>query len=336
MLAATWAHQFAVFFIFMVLYGVRYTRSVTQLLQPPWPLLYTAAAGCLLFWAVVLPGEGLPLTHLGGYPDFYQSFPQWFMTGWPVVLPLSLAGLALLARRLLADRCPTGPLFLLGAIFLPALMASVVRTKFHEMRYIFHLYPLLLIACAVALVEVERALAGRLRLASGWWAAARTAACLLLVLPSADWSPVHAWSVGSRTYRSERDPLRGHLNWKPYAHFHQDQQGPGRYVAQHRGRGDLVIGLGVAHMLAVYQYYAGPVDYVVDQKAQHAFRRASDGKRVDHVTGSVLIESVDGLGQLLRQSQNQTVWLLGDTQMLLDSNYFYSNAMKERLRALAT
>jgi hypothetical protein len=205
---------------------------------------------------------------------------------------------------------------------------------FFESRYVFHLYPLLVMVAAWAIVEVTsrawRALrsGGRARRAV---AVAGLASLAFLVAEDAN--PLEAWAVGSRTHQSPKDPFRSVISWAAYAHFHQDQKTPSRHVLEHSRPGDRVIAMGPPHAIGVYHFYLDELDYALGRPGDFSYYRRIEGKLVSWMTGSEILEGRAAIDAVLVGAPG-AVWFLTDRPLLADSNTYYSEEIKEYVRSL--
>ena len=332
-------HHFGLVLLMLAVYVVFFVRDFRSLLEPPLKVIYGAVAVCLVFWVPILIAtltvkQVMLVTF--GYPlyRFYEYFLFWFVEGWPVLIIVFALGSLLLLARFISDRSIPAPLFVLGAIYIPAVVTSFARPHYIEARYTFHLYPLMALVFATIVMEVRSRfskISVRGQWSRGVIAAAITLAALFI---SQDANPVNAWSVGNRTYQSTRDPIRSVVNWKPYAGFHQDHKSPSLYVREHLVPGDRVVALGVAHMVAIYHFYVGQVHYAVGNAFRHQ-RVVKEGKIVAYTTGSEILESLPRVKQIIEGESAGGVWLLGDRLLLVDDNSVYSKSMKEYFKSLA-
>ena len=69
--------------------------------------------------------------HAGTY------FLQWYVVAWPIFLIVFVRGCFLLMDQFLHDRSELTPMFMLGVIFIPALLTSFLRWRDIEARYTF-------------------------------------------------------------------------------------------------------------------------------------------------------------------------------------------------------
>jgi 4-amino-4-deoxy-L-arabinose transferase-like glycosyltransferase len=332
-------HQFGLVLLMLAVYVVFFVRDFRSLLEPPLKVIYGAVAVCLVFWIPVLAAtltvrQVIVVTF--GYPlyRFYEYFLFWFLEGWPVLIILFGLGCLLLLARFFSDRSIPAPLFVLGAIYIPAVVTSFARPHYIEARYTFHLYPLMIIVFAMIAMEAgSRVLKIPVR---GKWSRGVIAAAITLatLFISQDANPVNAWSVANRTYQNTRDPIKSVINWKFYAGFHQDHKSPSLYVRERLAPGDRVVALGVAHMVAIYHFYVGQVHYAVGNAFRH-HRVLKEGKIVAYMTGSEILENLPRLKEIIEGGTGEGIWLLGDRMLLVDDNSVYSKSMKEYLKSLA-
>jgi hypothetical protein len=264
---------------------------------------------------------------LFGFPNLLQHFFYWFALGWPLFLiAIAASGTGLLARLLRdGDR---SALFLLAWIALPLMAASAFRS-FQEVRYVFHLYPLLVILFAWGLWWVWDGLAARVVRAHG----ARVVTLVTLVAGSF----VASGDVGmltlaasERTYDTPQDPTRSVINWSAYAGLRQDHEGPSRAVRERAASGDRVAAVGLPHMLAIYRFYVGRLDVVLSRPEDASYHRRHGDRIVDWVTGAEIVyDPVQ-----LPSGSGQTTWLLGDDVLLRDDVSYFPAEVRRDTRSL--
>ena len=148
---------------------------------------------------------------------------------------------------------------------------------------------------------------------------------------SRDANPTDAWSIGSRTYQSAKDPIRSVISWSFYAGYHQDYKGPSLYVKNTFSLGDKIIALGPLHMASLYYLYLGKVDYTVAPTPYKGLLK--EGKIISYITGSEYISDVSKIRELINTYSGR-IWLLGDDLLLSEQNSLYSKAVKNYLRSL--
>lgn len=336
-------HQFGVALILGVVYVGAFARSRRVFEETAFRTAIAAGIGFALGWFGVMMG----VLHLSlrdtidallGFPNVLGYFLKWFVRGWPVMTGLLAIGSVLLFVRFLRNRKDDRAFFLLGALYLPMLFSSLFALQ-AESRYAFHLYPLIVLISVVPVYEAGRFLVCRLgihnhafvRLAVG-------VASIALFLSSQDVSPAHAWEVGSRTYKTTKDPFRSVVSWSHYARYHPDRKSPSLHVRRHMKPEDTVIVLGPAYMVALYEYYVGRVDYVVAPAPGPAIRatdpahygRVREEEVVHYVNGSELIFGLSHLKSCVQEGKARgRVWILGDHPLLGGSNNFYPEGIKK-------
>ena len=245
-----------------------------------------------------------------------------------------MLGCVLLLTSLFSNPRRIEPVFILGVIFIPALMTSFFVT-YHESRYIFHLYPLIVIVFSMVSIKSISYILNMLPLKPSPSKALATAILILAIFfVSQDANPLHAWDVGKRTYRSARDPIRSVISWKPYAGFHQDHQSPSLFVNDHLSMGDKIVVIGPIHMIGLYHYYTGKVDYAVaPTKTPGYYGIMKNEKMINYVTGSEIIGGFPEFRRFI-ENNHKGIWLLGDYLLLIDDNIFYSRSMKDYIHSL--
>jgi hypothetical protein len=322
-------HQFLaagfVFFLFLALSATSLRDMWSRQLRP----VVIALAIMLATWALVLPGrlegdaKAITLS-LFGFPNVLQYFVYWFALGWPLFLVVVSAAAVIMFERFLrnGDRAL---LFILAAVAGPLMIASMFDAYF-ESRYVFHLYPLLVILFAWGLLRLGDRLAS-LTMRQGAAALALRGTVLAAgFFASGDVGSV-TWAPLTRSYASHRDPIRSIISWKAYASFHQDQQGPSRFVLDSAGPADVVAAIGVPHQLAVYRFYMGRLDVALSRPENHGYQRQRNGKIIDWVTGSELVFDPK---ELVRISPAGTTWLVGDEVILGDvAAYFPAQVRRD-------
>jgi hypothetical protein len=246
-------------------------------------------------------------------------------------------GCILLLAQHISNHNNKPALFVLGAIFIPAILMSFF-SAYHESRYIFHLYPLVVIVFAVSLIKI-------LSLIPAWQYIYSqqtnlkqfliiTLVVTTILIISQDANPLYAWYIGNRTYQSARDPTRSIISWKPYATFHQDHESPSLYIKQRLLPGDQIVVLGPSYMLAVYHFYIGEVDYILEpSKGTLSYGKFKGSRIIDYATGSEILHGPQRLKELIA-NKSGGLWLLGDRILLSQEGIYYSKWEQEYLRSL--
>jgi hypothetical protein len=335
-------HHFGLVLILLGVYTVFFVRDFRSLLEQPLKIVYAMVSLGLVFWVsflaakltakqVILATFGYPLYRL------YEYFFSWFVQGWPVFLVFVAFGSALLLARFISDRSARAPLFVLGAIYIPAVLTSFALPHYVEARYTFHLYPLMVLVFSTVAIEAGFRLFTSLIPTGGQARKLKVAIVSLAALfISQDANPVHAWSVGNRNYQSPRDPIRSVINWDLYAGFHQDHKNPALYIRQHLLPTDRILALGPPHTLAIYHFYVGQVHYALAGPRDFNYHQvARGGKVVAFITGSEILQSLASIKEVMEELPQGRIWLVGDRLLLLADNPSYPNHIQKYLRSFA-
>jgi hypothetical protein len=305
------------------------------------PVAAAVVLACFVFWLAAFTFAtdvpfGQAWRKLFGYPDLRNHFFHWMSRGWPVLTWIFAAGGIALLFRCTNRADDPRPLYLLSMIFVPLLLTSSFRS-YHEARYVFHLYPLVVLVVAATLVGVGRRLLrvlGPRRPAAHAVAAGGLVVLALFGLRDSD--PRAAWALGAREYGSPKDPVRSVINWSMYADFHQDHKTPALWVAERVRPGDRIVAAGPSHMAGVYHYYTGGVTHVLGRPRDRAYyRRTPDGRTIGWVTGSEVVKDVAGVEALRQPDAEGTTWLLADERLLHPDNRFYDDDLKRWLQQAA-
>lgn len=336
---AAFLHQFGLVLIGWLIYLAFFARDRRSLWEPSLRVVYAAVGACGLFWGLGLATDPAYsyriLRMMFSYPHFYQYFLSWFVRGWPVLTAIVAGGIVWLATRWIAagHKDPT-PLFMIGALLVPAILTSFLQTPFWAARYTFHLYPLMLVIFSAVLVTVGTRVFQMLP-----WRGSipkvvlMTSALAAALLISYDGNVVTAWAVSERTHQSSRDLVRGPINSRYYKRLHQDYKTPSLYVRTHRTPDDVVLAIGLPHEVAAFHYYAGKVDYAVEETIRPYQIRLADGKILEHVTGSELLRTVGEVSALVTRDGSR-VWLLGRRGALETGTWLYSDELRAHLWVL--
>jgi hypothetical protein len=330
--------QFSLFGLLVIVYVVLCGKNLRSLRDPALLVAYGALGVSLVFWLPEMLATPKPLLRaMFGYPRFFQSFLSWLVIGWPILTLVFGIGCMRLLNRFLSDRQAREPLALLGAIFVPALFVSFLQRSYYEARYIFHLYPLIVIVFTMTLVALAECFRKTIPARSFGQGTLLSLLVVISLLLSQDAHPLDAWAIGDRDYQSARDPIRGPINWTFYAGFHQDLKNPSLYVREHLRNGDQVLVLGAPHMIALYHYYVGKVDYVVGrlEDARHHLKVENE-RVIDYITGAEVLNNLAQVRQVVEGSSHGGLWLLGDRLLLVANNQSYPEDMKAYCKIFAS
>ena len=336
---AAFFYQFAIVMVLLSLHLILFIREYRNLWKPQLIVIYSVTVIYLIIWFIFIYGRPqVSLKHavveIFGFPNFAKYFLYWLIKGWPAMTAVFAFGCIMLLTTYFSNRRRILPIFVLGAIFIPAFMASFFKS-YHESRYIFHLYPLIVIVFSMVSVEAISYILVNFPFRRKSRHVLVTPILIVAILfISQDANPLHAWSIGNRTYQSTRDRFRSVISWKPYAGFHQDHQNPSISVKDHLSPEDKIVVLGPIHMIGLYHFYTGNVDYAVaPTRTPTYYSLSKKGKLINYVTGSEILGGLPGFKTFLEKS-SKGVWLIGDYLLLIDENEFYSRTLKEYLRPL--
>lgn len=345
-------YQFSLAFLFFCLYVLLFYRDVRSLRDPAFILIYLSAVFLSLFWftyAWLYPVS--PVSHpyfllseaFWGYPNFYGYFLSWFIKGWPKFTVITGTWVIFMVYLYLKDRTSADYIFILLSCLLPAVFASVIYWPWYSSRYIFHLYPLLILIFSLSLVTISGYISSK--------AAALTTviqkeqrfqkaigglvAVLLAVILSQDIYPSEALAISSRTYKTVKNPIKGSLNWIPYADFHQDYKTPSLFVKENMHGDDLIITMGSPAFMAIYYHYIGKVDYVLMEEIEKGivpYGKYTERGIIHYLTGSIAITNHHTLEQVVEKNRERRIWLLTDFYLL---DHHYSIDMRHTFNKLA-
>jgi len=325
MIWAAFVYQFGLTLIFFVVYLAvfAYDRQIVR----DRILLAASGAAFVFFagWFVILARSPqllvveVPLV-LFEFPAFYKYLLRWLVKGWPVITAGLVIGSTWLFVRFLRDRRDAAALFLLGALYIPALFASLFESAYVPV-YTLHLYPLIVLIFGVAVWNVG-ALAWRYvdlgDTFSGHYA-------FLLAIPvvlfaSQDTNPLSAWRVSERTYQSEKPRIRSVMTFRVYGDFHQDIKNVALYVKKHMDKGDKVAVIGMDHATQIFDYYIGDLDYaLVEEKRPKEFGIIKEESLIHYTTGYRFVDNTSELKKII-QKNSGNIWIVGD-RLILNEKY---------------
>ena len=329
-IAACYLHQFALAAILFCLYLVLTYRDRESLTSAPYLVVYASAALTFRFWSAYAnlhPPESFSFSaYFWGFPRFHDYLLQWLIQGWPRFSVVTAGGLLLLGYRFLQDRTRRDYLFPVALGLLLPLFASSIYLPYYVPRYFFHLYPLLVVVFAFMLCTLSTAVQGKIsgREPNGPrppGPSRRVVEAVALVFVAAvlsqDIWPSQVLAIADRSYTSPKDPVKASQSWES---FQGDYQTPGRYVKAHLLPRDTVVVLGASHVVSIFYYYIGRVDYVVmppheiDTSSRLNFVLGSGKGLVYYSTGSTVLKDAGALGQWLSTPRTGRIWILADFQ----------------------
>jgi hypothetical protein len=332
-------YQFGLVLILLALYIVIFAGNFHNLADPILQVTYVEVTIFLVLWCLLMALN--PSTYLNqivllmfGFPYFIKYFLYWLVIGWPLMTVIFAIGCIILLLNFIHNRDNSIPLFILGSLFIPAILTSFFST-YAESRYIFHLYPLIVIVFSMISINIVIYFSQYFPCVNAVYRFFTAIPVIVLILlVSQDGNPLYGWNIGNRTYLSSRDPIKSIINWKPYAAFHQDQKTPSSYVREHLLSRDQVIALGPSFMLGVYYFYLGKIDYILlPSKDTLSYGKLKDGRVIDYATGSDVLHGLPMLRELM-QKNSGGLWLLGDLTLFDAETDYYSDIEKEYLSFL--
>jgi Dolichyl-phosphate-mannose-protein mannosyltransferase len=355
-LGASFLNLFAVAIGLAAAYPVVFAGAREDLRRRPLAAALAGSAALLVFWILFLlahpeardPGWGGPRsigTVLFGYPPFKSRVLDWFLTGWRIMTWIVLPTLFILLARFVADRRRAPSLYAPALVILPLLAMTATREVYNESRYHFHVYPFTLTIFAIAVdalvrgagavLEVLGAILGSAARLPGalrvrrWGSAAATV--LVLLAASPDIAPGSLAQLIGRDYSTPIDPVRAILSWRPYSTFHQDHEGPAKWVKAELQPEDRVIVLGPTYWVSIYFFYLdGRVDYAVSGKGDEEDARGLGPVR-HHITGVRCLVTPEEIEQVLAAEAGHRLWIFGDLNLLAPRSRHFSPPMKQHL-----
>lgn len=243
-----------------------------------------------------------------GLGRWSSQFFRWLPVLVPRLASVTLVGGALWA--LLAARARSRPMPNSGGRFAIALGSTVVGViallgfgEAHAVpRYLFHLLPFgAWLAGAASAAPGALVRPGGGGATRGAWIGAALGAAFLL----SDAHVADAWRVAERTHADRAEDGR----YRPSIEvlFTWDTAATGRYVAEHRGPGDRVLG---THPVFAYAY-AGRVDGWIwsgTRELWDAFHEDPSGRIVDNYLGAPLLRRLSDVTEVL--DEPGAVWIV--------------------------
>jgi hypothetical protein len=229
-----------------------------------------------------------------------------------------------MAYLFLKDRTGDAYIFSVLVCLLPLVFASFVRREYAP-RYVFHMYPLLVIVFAFAVCELGAAILERiatlLRLQNAvpTLVEAFTVAFLAIIL-SQDIYPSKALAISTRTYTSAKEPpIKASLNWEP---THDDYRTPGLFVKASMKPADIIVVLGPPHVPSIFYHYIGRVDYIgmtaedmspwIGGTGLEDYGLYTDKGVVHYTTGAIILREPPTVENLLIRAGTGRVWILAE------------------------
>jgi hypothetical protein len=283
-------------------------------------LLLTAVAAVWSIYVLQTMGLYAGSRRLTGFPFPYPTFFWFQFPG--LVLLFAGALLWLLARAREDGRTPLAAAVL--GVLLPTAAIGVIQ-EWGGTRYLFHVYPYMLLAGAAVLVHVCSRLTKTILPARGPAFAAGVA--LLVVLSGA--TGAHGIVPTLRVAALDHgQPIDQYIHIFP---FRPDHRSPGLHVRDNLEPGDVVIAEDVQAQFV----YAGQVDYWFRRAgdARKFLYLAPDGKPRDIYVNSVLASAVDVVEEVVRTAHGR-VWFITSGETALQRDWYLSEEQRHWLERL--
>jgi hypothetical protein len=332
-IASAVMHQFMIALLLLLAWLAWFASDLRQIGRVDLWTVHGSVVVSLAYWALIVrdrlgPDWKAIVLSLFGFPNVLQHFVYWFALGWPVFLLVVVGGAMMMLHRhlRLSDRAA---LYVVAGLVLPVALASAA-SSYEESRYVFHLYPILVVLFAWALLRFADATTPFVRSAQ----ARRGLFVTVLASGFVVSGDIGALTLAPalRDYDSQRDPMRSIISWKAYAGFHQDHAGAGRFVQERAAPAELIAAIGAPHQLISYRFYTGRLDIVLGRPEDAGYQRRRGGRIVDRITGA---EVVFDPAELRRRLETTGGWLLGDDVILRDDVSYLAPDVRAALRDLA-
>lgn len=344
-IASCFLYQFTLALLFFALFAVLFCRDLKSLRDGEIVFALILSTFFFLFYlayALLAPPQISFFTISNtffGYPNIRGFFLRWLLDGWPRFSFVLGIGAVLLTRKFFMDKRDGSALFLITMTIFPVLFCGVIFWIFYSARYIFHLYPLLVIAFTYTLFRAIDAGLGAVKPLAAVLArrpivhnmAVGAVAIALATVLSQDIYLADALAAGKRTCQTAKNPSKAITNSATYATYHQDYKTPAQYLAGQKKPGDIVILMARAHVPPIYHFYLGAIDYVVLERGEPQFLLKKTDQRPRHyTTGSELIVSAESLNRAIDENRGKTIWLVTDSHLMVD---FTSEEILEEIEA---
>lgn len=259
------------------------------------------------------------------FPDIlYTTVYPWLfaipiMTIALVVLAV-IASWCCLARR---DSNARGLKLLIAFALLSIAVIGTVPTRYHEIRYSFFLYPLLICISGYAIEKISRHL-------QDWHRILPTlipVSFVLLFLVSSDFAIAHLSKIDSHD-ANYRIGYSAHRARQYYPRM--DFRGAAEYVNEHAGEGDSIIISSVTYS----EYLNNPGFLYLDKVDGRYSGQVCPNGQVERWTNYPLLNSIPDLTAVIRMNEFQTTWIIVDQQISTTqrwANFLEHNAEGEEV-----
>lgn len=270
----------------------------------------TMLAVCVFFAVFAVLGDYAPtltsrLRVLIAFPDILYT------TVYPWLFAIPVMAIALVFLTVLAswycltrqDSTSRGTKLLIAFALLSIAVVGVIPTQYHEIRYSFFLYPLLICISGYAIENVSRHL-------QGWHRALPTlipASFVAIFFVSSDFAFDHLVKIDSHdaNYRIGYSIHRARQYYP-----RMDFRGPAEYVNEYADEADSIIVSSVVYS----QYLDNPGSVYLDKSDGRYSGQACPNSPIERWTNLPLLNSTSDLAAAIGLDDSQTTWIIVDQQ----------------------
>lgn len=333
-------YQFGLVLILIIIYVTVYARNYQIFRDPILRIVSIASLLCFLIWFVILAiSSSLLLIQippvLFGFPNIYQYLIRWLVKGWPVITTGLTAGSIFLYLMFLKDRENAAAFFMLGALYIPALFASLF-TSGDVPVYTLHLYPLIILIFSFAVWKIGGYIGNYFTIHNRYLKISYSSLGIIaILLSSPDTNPFSTQKIIQGTYQGEKNQFRNIITWPYYSDYQPDLKSPSVYVKKHMTKQDVVAVMGHDYNLQIACYYIGDIKYAITSKLKTtSFGVVKEGHLFHYVTKSKFITNAMELNELIQDFRGR-LWIIGDRRILIKKNsYLPDEEIKKIVRKL--
>jgi len=288
--------QIALALLLLVGYTFFFFKDTQSWRQTPFRISCSICIGGLFFWVIAGFSDGLHLRKVLSlilqYPDLRNRFLKYYLPGWPMEMFVASLGMLLLWKSAVLFR-KKEVIFILLSFIGPVLMMGFAKAGDNSARYSFHLFPLLLMFEAYAIVYLGKKVIPKRR------TQAISIAFLVLFFVRSDTSLAHLESLVGRSYGSSFErpiPMS-----RKSTTFYPDYKSTSDYIRTNASDGDIIISMREL----IPFYYMQKIDYVWTGEIRGYFPPLLGDTRAASI-------SVSKINSLLSAGTSQKLWLLSD------------------------
>ena len=278
---------------------------------PVLALAGVTAVATLALVATLGPGEGVRAALRFPFP-----YPALLLQQMPILIPLFGLGCVMLAFR--SARADDWGLRGAAAAALLVIGALGAVSAWGGTRYLFAVYPLLLLCAGAALVQLAEWMTTRVPGAKPWWSGAIAAG-----LAASGVFVSHGLPQAARVMTLDHgEPVNELIHMYP---LRPDHRGAGRFVRAMRQPGDIVI----AEDPLEQTWYAGEVQYWLRSyaDARPFMRHHPDGRTADIYVGTELLADTVAIREAVT-SAPERVWLITSGETRASRAYYLDPAQR--------